>query len=543
MDEADNGGADAAGTGPPGEGLGAVDSRIADRYRLIAQVGTDESGPIEFWLARDSVLARQVGVTLVAGSDDPERSAWAASMVTALLRWGQFSHPGCPRILDVVGVGHGPDRRGLPDQVAVAVVTDWAPGPTLVEFLGGGSAGDASAPRPPMEAATALGMVAPLAAAADAAHKQGLLLGCHRPELMHVAQADSRAIHVHLGFPLPDPTTAPGDDVRGLGAALYALLTGRWPLARVAAGVGPVVDELGRTDAPPPAPDLLHPGLPRAVSDLAMNALGVGLSGTGMRTATAFHQAIAALLDDDRYARPGLGYDEPGDRIEPAGTAGGGWLVAGRSPWRGTRLAGWAARMPHTRRAVAAGVIATLGVLGVALWPAHSWWVHSQTSPAAVAPPPGGATGNVGSGAATVVSASVYDPTGQPDNPTQVWRALGTDPKAGWSTDTYLQPFPALKPGVGIMLGFAGPVQLTSLTITSPSVGSELEIRSAPNPTSSLAETTLVASTTLRAGETVVALTDSQPVGHVLVWITKLGGGGDDNVTEISNLRFVRATD
>ena len=52
-----------------------------------------------------------------------------------------------------------------------------------------------------------------------------------------------------------------------------------------------------------------------------------------------------------------------------------------------------------------------------------------------------------------------------------------------------------------------------------------------------------MASTTLQAGETVVPLADSLPVTHVLVWITTLGGGGDDNVTEISNLRFERATD
>lgn len=100
-----------------------------------------------------------------------------------------------------------------------------------------------------------------------------------------------------------------------------------------------------------------------------------------------------------------------------------------------------------------------------------------------------------------------------------------------------------MKSGIGIMVGFAGPVQLTSLTITSPSTGSELQIRSAPSPTSHLSETTLMGSTTLQAGETVVQLAASQPVTHVLVWITRLGGGGDDNVTEISNLSFQRAID
>jgi len=80
------------------------------------------------------------------------------------------------RILDVVGVGHGPDRRGLPEQISVVVVTDWAPGPTLVTFLADGRGDgqsdgalegpvrDAAAVRGPVEAAVALGMVAPLAA-------------------------------------------------------------------------------------------------------------------------------------------------------------------------------------------------------------------------------------------------------------------------------------------------------------------------------------------------------------------------------------------
>jgi hypothetical protein len=124
-----------------------------------------------------------------------------------------------------------------------------------------------------------------------------------------------------------------------------------------------------------------------------------------------------------------------------------------------------------------------------------------------------------------------------------VWRAFGTDPGASWTTDTYFQPFPALKAGVGIMAGFATPVQLATLTITSPSFGSELEIRAAPSTDTPFERTTLLARANLRAGDTVVSLTNSQPVQHVLVWITKLGGSGVNNVTQISNLQFVRVAD
>jgi hypothetical protein len=53
------------------------------------------------------------------------------------------------------------------------------------------------------------------------------------------------------------------------------------------------------------------------------------------------------------------------------------------------------------------------------------------------------------------------------------------------------------------MLGFAAPVQLSTLTITSPSIGSQLEIRSALNPNLSLEHTTVLATTTPQEGDTV----------------------------------------
>jgi hypothetical protein len=486
-------------------------------------------------------------------------------MVTALLRWAQFSYPGCPRILDVVGIGHGPDRRGLPQQMSVVVVTDWAAGPTLLTFLadgqgaasvsggvGGGVAGqgrEVAAGGGPVEAAVALGMVAPLAAAVEAAHVQGLLLGCDRPELLHIAQVGSRTAHVHLGFLLPDPARVPGDDVRGLGAVLYALLTGRWPpLTPASAASVPAGDDGELTDPPPDVPHLLVSGVPTAVSELAMNALGIGPS--SVRTAAALRLAIADLLAGELSSRAGAGYEGPADRhamLSLPGTQSTAELGSEPTSAPTPGATGWAARrLPGGRVLAVAGAVVTLiaaaGLVGIASRQRGETASGSIAAPPAVAAPRGAAV-NALSGAAAVVSASVYDPTGQPDNPTQVWRALGADPKAGWSTDTYLQPFPALKSGVGIMVGFAGPVQLTSLTITSPSTGSELRIRSAPSPTSRLSETTLIASTTLQAGETVVRLAGSQPVSYVLVWITKLGGGGDDNVTEISNMRFQRAID
>jgi hypothetical protein len=136
----------------------------------------------------------------------------------------------------------------------------------------------------------------------------------------------------------------------------------------------------------------------------------------------------------------------------------------------------------------------------------------------------------------------VFDPTGDPDNTGRVGRLVDDDPASNWSTYIYRRPFPALKSGVGVMVSFASPVQLSTLTIASPSAGSQIEIRSAPAPDAAFGQTIPIGKTTLQGNSTTVSLSGSQPVQNVLVWITKLGGGDDQNVTVISDLRFERVT-
>ena len=145
--------------------------------------------------------------------------------------------------------------------------------------------------------------------------------------------------------------------------------------------------------------------------------------------------------------------------------------------------------------------------------------------------------------AVKAVGADVYDDAGDRDNAGRVSRVIDGNPDTGWKTFNYKQQFPALKPGVGIMTSFASPVQLSSLVIESPSPGTEIEIRSAPSSDARLGDTVLLTRTTLDDGDTTVALTDSQPVQYVLLWITHLGGGGSDNSTEIREVSFRRVAD
>jgi hypothetical protein len=149
----------------------------------------------------------------------------------------------------------------------------------------------------------------------------------------------------------------------------------------------------------------------------------------------------------------------------------------------------------------------------------------------------------VSEAAVKAVGATVYDNVGDRDNAGRVSRVIDGDPDTGWRTSNYRQQFPALKPGVGIMTSFASPVQLSGLAIDSPSPGTQVEIRSAPSSDAALGETVLLARATLDDGVTSVSLSNSQPAQYVLVWITRLGGGGSENSTEIREVSFRRIAD
>jgi hypothetical protein len=91
------------------------------------------------------------------------------------------------------------------------------------------------------------------------------------------------------------------------------------------------------------------------------------------------------------------------------------------------------------------------------------------------------------------------------------------------------------------MVSFASAVQLSTLTIDSPSAGTVVQVRSAPASEAAFADTTQIAEVTLGGGATPVSLAGSQPVTHVLLWITKLGGPDGENRSEIKDLQFSRA--
>ncbi|MGH3751117.1 MAG: protein kinase family protein [Pseudonocardiaceae bacterium] len=496
--------ADSTGRGP--HPLWLTPGAIVEpgRYRLLAEVGRDDRCAVRLWHGRDLLLDRDVALTLfIAAPHDPGGAELIRSAVGRALRCARLETAGAARVLDVLEPDSG-------DGSAVAiVVAEWTPGRALVELLGGGLP-------PPSVAASVL---VPLAGAVDAAHNAGLVLGCDHPGRIRVTP-DWQA---RFAFPGPPPTTGSRDDVRGLGAMLYLLLTGYWPLPGGPGGLPPAPL---RPDGSPISPAALRPGVPVELSTLALRSLaGPGTSG-GVHTGAAVQQVLelnASTADLDLLGAAG--------RRRPA------------DPAR-------ARRRRRIKLSVSMTVLAatTLLILGYAGLQVVSVFANAGGTPLVVAGP-SPATQSAPPVAPSALSASVrvknsavYDPSGlgSPDHQKDVGKLLDGNPNTAWSTDSYRQQFPVYKKGLGIMLSFDQPTAAALVTVISPSPGTVVEIRTAASPNASLTQTTLVGKATLGRGSTRIPLRAGPPTRYLLVWITSLGGGKDRNQSKLSEVGVQR---
>jgi len=477
------------------------------RYRLLVFHG----GPpnLQFWQALDTALDRQVGLTFV----DPEAALADGDLQQILdrtLRLSRVESPGIARILDVVNTGSG----GL-------VVSEWIRGGSLEEV--------AQTSPSPIGGARAMQT---LAAAAEQAHRSGVALSIDHPSRVRVSIEGD----VALAFPATMPEATPEDDIRGIGAALYALLVNRWPLAEagVRSGLAPAeVDAAGE----PVEPRSIDREIPFQISAAAARSVQAG---GGIRTAPTLLnllQQATAVADRTELINP---VDEPQAPAKPAPAPDKNVDPEAAARRRKGLIVGFS--VGGAILVVALIVLASVlkGIFGdVGGFSSDELGLSAPTTSADGG---GGASGAI----VKPVKVTVFSPEGEADAPDAAPLAIDGNTSTVWPIDTYSDPvpFPNFKNGVGLMLQLPQPTTVGEVTIDLNSTGTSVEIRSAQTPTpSSLSDTTvLTPATPLRPGSNTIKVDNASPTSNLLVWVSTLGQVNGESRSDIAEITVKAAS-
>lgn len=171
------------------------------RYELLESHG-GVAGQA-FWKARDKRLSRTVALTFVDPLPGEQAPGSATGVLDRTVALTAVYSDGLARVLDVI--------RGRAGGI---VVSEWIPGRSLAAAVAD------------LDPGSAVGAIWGLSDAATRTEEAGLVLGLDSPDRVRLTE-DGRAV---LAFPGVSADADDRADVRGLGAVLYALLTGKWPL-------------------------------------------------------------------------------------------------------------------------------------------------------------------------------------------------------------------------------------------------------------------------------------------------------------------------
>jgi len=480
---------------------------VADgRYRLLVNHGGPDG--LQFWQALDIPLNRQVAVTIVDADEGPRDAV--GDILTRTLRLSRFDMPGIARLLDVARTAEG----GL-------IVSEWIRGASLKEV--------ADVSPSPVGAARA---TQALAAAAEVAHRANVALSVDHPSRLRVSIGGD----VVLAFPAAMPDATPEADVRGIGAALYALLVNRWPLPET--GVPSGIAAADRDpDGVPEVPQAHNLDIPFPVSAVAARAVSPGGGITGARTLSDGLEQAITEADRTWPLPPVQPPPEPTQRTRVALRAVPALFERLRGRRRAELLAGVGVAAAII---VVALVVVLASVLSRVFGDVNGFNTNRLGLRAPSASQTPTAPANRPAAPVKLVAATVFSPGGGADNPGQASLAIAGDSKTGWSTDTYFDaaPFPGFKSGVGLLLKLPRPAVVTAVGLDLPSTGTQVQIRSSatPNPAALTDTTELTPPVPLQPGHNRIPVTNATPTSTVLVWIPTLGTTNGQSRTEISDV-------
>lgn len=539
---------------------------LPDRYRPLDRIGPDEPTPtgiIQSWRAKDRVLNRDVAIRVHTPAG-PAAHAWIARALTA----GGLANPALAMVYDASeGTAGAPGESPAPGGAAY-VVNEWIDGETLAERLARG-------PLAERETRTVLRR---LADGVAEAHRVGLAVGGLTPE--NVVLRPNGLVGLRA---VPAASGTTDGDIAALGGLLEACLTGRDDSApRSLTGPPDLVALVHRARSTEPGQAL--------ASVAAMAALLAQSPRTGPSARTQPHgedaarrrarnrrpsgsRAAEAPVRLDPHTLPPVPPVRPvtgGSSPVPAAALGGDTIAAsGPLPAADPAEERWSAHdyaddygddpVPAMAEVDSdddaiedAGerhrlVVVGLPLLALAVVIALAWWIGSSvlsvagsvddtqgSTPSASAPAdgsePAGEEPAPAGTPATVTAATVFDPGGDgaPENDGDVPLSYDGDPATSWSTLQYRgsPAFGNLKEGVGIVYDLGESQALAGVSVTSPTPGATVEIRTADQAGQALGDYDVAAAGTLE-DTTDLAFDEPVTARYVLVWITGLVDGPD----------------
>lgn len=456
-------------------------TRLVERYRLEECLGGSD---MTYWLARDELLDRSVGICLL-----PAHLPTASAVLQAARRAAALTDARFLRVLDAA------EQDGV-----VYVVSEWVPSRTLEDLV-------ADEPLSPPEARD---LALEVAAALATAHQAGLYHLALRPQhvrrtahgqvklagLAVAAAAESR--------PAPDAATAERQDTAGVGALLYTALTGRWP------GEDPTeLPSAPREGDAPCSPRQVRAGVPDVLDDIVARAMSLPVrhGSLPLVTTTELRDALQGLTLAPRSRPP----------LAAIGDATGRDDVSDRPAADAPRRAGVAT--------FAWGLTALVLVVGLVLAGTQLALNaldgdRPQSGPSAGSEAP---DGEDSVGPLRIAAVTVFDPppgNGE-EHDDEAPLAIDGDDDTAWLTVEYYDPLNLLKEGVGLIVDIGEPQSISEVRVGLPGGGTDVEIRVADELGSRVQDFRKVASERRVDGQAVLQLDDVSG-RYVLVWLTGL---------------------
>jgi hypothetical protein len=487
----------------------SVGDLLAERYRLEEHVG-GANGYRQLWRGVDVLLHRSVAVVLRSpGGED------AAPTMTAAVAASRAHVDSMVDVYDAVDEGR-----------FAYVVREWVNGSSLRGVL----------ERQTLESAHALELVASVADAIAALHEGGVTHADLHPGSILLSEDD----RVMVTEPRNEPGNTPVEDVRALGATLYACLTGTWPRVVPAENTGladAATDEWGAVlDAA-----TVVPGLPSGISKLTADLLDHSQT-----------PPSAAELAVDLRRLAETGGNEP---VQSTPTSVLGAINLGRrggadSPPKGMkRLAVVAAAIAAV---IFAGVVTSALVFDGGDDPAEA---EEQVTGADTGSEPADTETDVAAPTEVELKADdirvVDPPDGDRDQGEGVDAVLDGNASTGWSTSTYRgdAAFGNLKPGMGILIDLGEAREVASVRVQMTSAGATIGLLAGdedPGDSSegdqAIVDDFSVLAEPVEDADTNIELqAGGQATRFVVVWITELPEVSDGYKITISDINvFVR---